>query len=652
MKFNTLKTQRMMACTMVAGLLCAAPMMTRAQTNNEFQGDYTGTNITSSATQNAAYGDYSGYTLYSGDDNVFVGFRAGFGEVDESGGSTPAFWTITEDNTNSGNTAVGSYAGFKVDGINSSYIGFEAGYNNQASYNTFVGARSGYYTTTGTYNTFMGYKAGQSTDTGRDNTFIGRYSGASISTGSDNTVVGATAMGTGGSSISQQSNAAYCNTVMGSEAGYDIGNPITGSDNSWNNSCFGAFAGDDVGGGRANTLIGAHTGTNTEHADYNTFIGAFSGWDNNRTNNTNDASRNTYVGIAAGEYNREGSDNVIIGALADIRTWDGVSDSDLEDAFDGNSWQDFDRPALSGSYDGGSSADVNRMVLIGSYARSGRNDTVTIGYSADSTEQKTITIGTEAQGTHSEAIVIGYQAASHGNKIAVIGSSNTTSIDPNADATTALGSASYRYTNVNAQAYNVLADAATAATIDFQSDAGTSDDDHWRIEAADSGNFTIQSLASGVYTPVLTISNNGNVTIPGEISVNSDARLKQNVEPISNGIETVGKLQPKTYEWKDYLQKAAGRHPGLIAQEVEAIVPEIVSEDADGIKSVSYQELVPYLIAAVNELSEQNKAQQAIIDELQAQAKTATELEVQLAEVKILLQDQKDMMRRMGREED
>ena len=61
-----------------------------------------------------------------------------------------------------------------------------------------------------------------------------------------------------------------------------------------------------------------------------------------------------------------------------------------------------------------------------------------------------------------------------------------------------------------------------------------------------------------------------------------------------------------TYEWKqaDFPDKQFlnGLQTDVIAQEIEEIAPELIIEDAEGYKGVSYNRIVPYLIEAVKEL--------------------------------------------------
>lgn len=78
----------------------------------------------------------------------------------------------------------------------------------------------------------------------------------------------------------------------------------------------------------------------------------------------------------------------------------------------------------------------------------------------------------------------------------------------------------------------------------------------------------------------------------------SDARLKDNIETIVSGLNTVNQMRGVGYNWKANGNKTYG----VIAQEIEALVPEIVSEN-NNIKSVNYNAIIGFLIEAVKELS-------------------------------------------------
>ena len=86
----------------------------------------------------------------------------------------------------------------------------------------------------------------------------------------------------------------------------------------------------------------------------------------------------------------------------------------------------------------------------------------------------------------------------------------------------------------------------------------------------------------------------------------SDIAIKKDIEDIDYGLETVKSLQPRRYKMKDTEEKQVG----FVAQEIEQIVPEVVSGE-DGKKGVSYGQITPLLVKAIQE-------QQTIIESLEA----------------------------------
>ena len=87
----------------------------------------------------------------------------------------------------------------------------------------------------------------------------------------------------------------------------------------------------------------------------------------------------------------------------------------------------------------------------------------------------------------------------------------------------------------------------------------------------------------------------------------SDATLKTNVETLSGSLDAVTSLRGVSFDWLEN----GGSEIGVIAQEVEAVLPDVVSTNDEGIKSVKYGNMVAVLIEAIKE-------QQAQIDELKA----------------------------------
>lgn len=113
----------------------------------------------------------------------------------------------------------------------------------------------------------------------------------------------------------------------------------------------------------------------------------------------------------------------------------------------------------------------------------------------------------------------------------------------------------------------------------------------------------------------------------GGYGSSSDLRLKKNITPITNAFDKVTQLQGVNFNWKteEYPDKhfSEDRQIGLIAQDVEKVLPELVHTDKEGYKSVSYDKITAVLIEAVKEMKAEHQAQierlEAEIAQLKAQ---------------------------------
>ena len=127
----------------------------------------------------------------------------------------------------------------------------------------------------------------------------------------------------------------------------------------------------------------------------------------------------------------------------------------------------------------------------------------------------------------------------------------------------------------------------------------------------------------GVGTAASTSAGDIRATADVTAYYSSDARLKENVVEIDNALDKVKSIRGVTYDWKDeHIESKGGaddyfmrKHDvGVIAQEIESVLPEIVAERDDGIKAVRYERLTALLIEAVKELSAKVDAQQEEIN--------------------------------------
>jgi hypothetical protein len=100
----------------------------------------------------------------------------------------------------------------------------------------------------------------------------------------------------------------------------------------------------------------------------------------------------------------------------------------------------------------------------------------------------------------------------------------------------------------------------------------------------------------------------------------SDLRFKENIKTIDSPIDKIGNIRGVSFEWKtsEYKDKGfpEGRHYGVIAQEIEHTLPDVVKEGPDGEKAVSYTDLVPILAEAIKEQQKQIESLRCEVQEL------------------------------------
>ena len=102
----------------------------------------------------------------------------------------------------------------------------------------------------------------------------------------------------------------------------------------------------------------------------------------------------------------------------------------------------------------------------------------------------------------------------------------------------------------------------------------------------------------------------------------SDERLKRNVRPVGNVLDRVIHLQPMHYQWRgsEFPLRGIGdgEDIGLIAQDVEKVMPELVVQDTDGFRAVHYERLPMLLLQSVRELKSENDALKRLLTEQEA----------------------------------
>jgi hypothetical protein len=133
-----------------------------------------------------------------------------------------------------------------------------------------------------------------------------------------------------------------------------------------------------------------------------------------------------------------------------------------------------------------------------------------------------------------------------------------------------------------------------------------------------------QMTGAGAGLDVMTLYRGGDALVAGTMKAtafiyNSDRRLKKDIAPLEGALPKLMQLQGVTYNWIDP-EKGTDPQIGFIAQDVENVVPEVVTTDTStGIKGIDYARLAPVIVNAVKEQEAKIDAQQKEIDALKTQ---------------------------------
>lgn len=232
-------------------------------------------------------------------------------------------------------------------------------------------------------------------------------------------------------------------------------------------------------------------------------------------------------------------------------------------------------------------------------------------------------VGTASNNVTSGDIVINGGGATSvskdGNTITI----TSTDTDTNTDTITKVGTADNNYTtgNIKIAGAGATTVAKSGNTITITSTDTNTDTNYY----PSSMSF---NTANGVITlnrnalSALTVGIDGryyksgdNATFNDVYAYNflyrSDANLKENISTIEQPLEKIEQLRGVDYNWKESGKKAIG----LVAQEVEQVLPELVEESDEG-KTVGYGQIVALLIEGMKELKQENKELRAQIEEI------------------------------------
>ena len=511
-----------------------------------------------SGNANNAIGTQALYLNTTADLNTALGHQAMYANVSGYANTAVGAGSLSSNTTGHSNVAIGVDAlSHNTATSNLIAIGDSALFSNSNSipsigqYTIAIGSKSLYNSTGGSVNTAIGHESLYSNTDGSGNIGVGYFTLHSNLTGNSNIAVGNSALM---NNIGGQNNSA--------SGTYSLIANVDGNDNTTNGT---ASAQHNINGSR-NTAIGRYAMNANYSGNDNTVIGYLAGFTGG------DGTRNVAVGSKALFY-FTGYDNV------------GVGDSALYSSYYFNAHGNTSLGAKALYYNPGhyNTAIGDSAAIIGTLLS---NSTA---------------IGSKALVTSSNAIVLG----------SINGQNGATS-----DVNVAIGTtAPLAKLHIKHNSYPVPTVLLEEAENDFtrMRFINTNANSFWEMNAlAQTSNSTARiefwNNSSNTVTTPFILYGNGNATLSGTLTQNSDFRLKKNIQPIHHALDAIKTLNGYTYNWKDN-SRDESLQVGVIAQEVQKIFPSLVRQDDKGILSVNYSGLIPVLIEALKE-------QQKQIDEL------------------------------------
>jgi hypothetical protein len=135
--------------------------------------------------------------------------------------------------------------------------------------------------------------------------------------------------------------------------------------------------------------------------------------------------------------------------------------------------------------------------------------------------------------------------------------------------------------------------AASASTATVVDDTSTNATYYPMLGQATSGN-----TAPKVSSTKLTFNPSSGLLTSTDYNSSSDKRLKKNVKTVTGALATVDALRGVSFEWKEGSAKSIG----MIAQEVQEVIPDVVTTDDNGYMGIKYTNVIGVLVEAIKEL--------------------------------------------------
>ncbi len=166
-----------------------------------------------------------------------------------------------------------------------------------------------------------------------------------------------------------------------------------------------------------------------------------------------------------------------------------------------------------------------------------------------------------------------------------------------------------RFTEDSSDTINLYKDTTFASSASMESLEITGEAGHISGSQSTLKGFKQANITSGSFdyinaTGLMTASGletSGDIVAFGS----SDRELKDNIQSIENPLEKMEKIGGYTFVWNDKQNVYKGKDIGVVAQEIQSVLPEIVATRANGYLGVKYEKIVPLLIESIKELKKE-----------------------------------------------
>ncbi|HAD33633.1 MAG TPA: hypothetical protein DCF44_03920 [Chitinophagaceae bacterium] len=570
---------------------------------NTYVGYRAGYSHNNSTQGNTCVGYECGY-LNQNADNAFYGFRAARNQV--SGIDNSVFGQVAGENmsTGSGNTFMGLAAG-RGNGAfdNNNYFGARAGNSSLGSDNIFIGNNAG-LNGIGSRNVVMGNFAMQAATAGTENVIIG-YNANIVSPGTSfNTIIG------GRSALVNATGSS--NTYVGYQTALA---QTTGTGHAY----FGLEAGQNMVGGSGNTFLGIRAGATNANSTFTNAaaIGAGAQVVNNDHMILGNNAVNVGIGLSGitpGPGNKL-EINTAVANTSGLRFRQLTSASPVGAnpgpgvlAVDPNGDVIYVQSPAASAFGGTCGTSPSALPSSWEIPLGGFNYV----FSGNGTGTVVNNVGIGTNCTPQAKLHVDQSSGSNAGSIGILVENND--ISPCFNAGPIIGLKSV--VNLANSSGTVSSLYRVGGWFEVPNPNGCGIINNWAIHVPQNGGFVTIGYPTPFTTGALVDINGVTNSALGYTSI-SDISLKNSVATLPNALNKIKNLRPVTFKWNNLTDSASsGTQAGFIAQEVDTVIPQVIRTTSSRLKSISYDQLIPYLVSAIQAQQNQIKQLDSIVQSL------------------------------------